>query len=156
MLKNISKRRKAILFILLAGIACFAVFIYNETNKEVVMTSDIHNVETNPSAVLQKNTVITGEVELEALEGVAFSTPTPINEIIYITTMKKMSIFPSNTLRVELNNIENLDQIEKIILIGGDIYSNTGQNTGISASEFENIVDQKIIWEKRDIEDDQN
>lgn len=154
MLGNSSKRRKAILFILLAAAVCFAVFIYSETHKEVVLTSDIHNVEINPSAVLQKETVITAEVELDTLESVAFSTPTSINEIVYITTMKKLSVFPANTLKVELNTIENLDQIEKIILIGGDLYSDTGQHTGISAGEFENIVDQQTIWEKQDIEED--
>ena len=127
---------------------CFSFFIYSETNKKIVPTNDIHNIEINATTLLESNTTITGEVELAPLESVALSTPTLVNDILYITTMKKLSIFPKNTLKVDLNQLDNLANVDKIILIGGNFYSNTGKYMGISMNEFKNINDQKIIWEK--------
>lgn len=147
-----SHRLSKIKIVLLMSFAIVALgiglFVYNESTKKVVSSADIYDIGFQPPDTLQKNTVLSGMVVLKQMETIAFSTPIRVNNVVYITTFKKMSFSQSNSFQVTFDHIDNLAAIEKIVLIGGDFYSGRGIEKGISAKDFEKIEDQKIIWER--------
>lgn len=151
MKKELSFKNIIALFLVSAIVFfCFSVFwsIYQAKNISVIPIEDINNVSVTADKVLSTETEIMGNVKVDRFEEVSHITIEKVDEVLYVIIHKKPSFFTENTFSVNLNDITNVDSINKINIISGNIYIGEGVEKGYSIGDLVKIPDQKIIWEQ--------
>lgn len=140
------------IFILISAILylCLSIFwgIYQAQNISVVPIEDINSVNISTSDRLSTETEMTGEVKVDRFEEVSHINIEKIDEVLYIIIHKQPAFFSKSTFSINLNDVNDVDSINKIAIISGNIYTGKGVERGYSLGDLEKTPDQKIIWEQ--------
>lgn len=151
-MNKMSTKRK-IQVVLISIVSLFLIYlglnIYQAKKMEIISFEEINNLQVSTNNELKSDTKITGTVELDNSEAVALMDQMVVNETLYIIIYKWPSFKQDNSIDFDLGNAENLNQVERISLVYGDIYSGEGNSRGISFGDLTTHPDQTVIWEKK-------
>lgn len=129
---------------------CLTIFwnIYRAQNISVVPIEDVNRVSLTTAGVLSTETEITGEVIVDRFEGISHIDIEKVDEVLYIIIHKHPSFFSKSTFSIKLDDIREIDSINNISIISGNIYTGEGVERGYSLGDLKKTPDQKVIWEQ--------
>ena len=150
-MNKMSTKRK-IQVVLISIVSLFLIYlglnIYQAKKMEIISFVEINNLTVSTNNELKSDTKITGTVELDNFEAVALMDQMVVNETLYLIIYKWPSFKQDNSIDFDFGNTENLNQVERISLIYGAIYSGEGNSRGISFGDLATHPDQTVIWER--------
>ncbi|MFD2046627.1 hypothetical protein ACFSTA_20410 [Ornithinibacillus salinisoli] len=144
--------KKVILFFLISAIIFLCLYIlwgiYKAQNISVVPIEDINSISISADEVLSTETEITGEVKVDRFEAVSHINKEKVDEVLYIIIHKEPSFFSKGTFSINLNDVNDVESINNISIISGNIYTGEGVERGYSLGDLKKIPDQEVIWEQ--------
>ncbi|CQR47969.1 hypothetical protein BN1058_02305 [Paraliobacillus sp. PM-2] len=144
--------KKIIIFFLISAIVYLSLSIfwgiYQAQNISVVPIKDINSVSISADKVLSTETEITGEVKVDHFEAVSHINKEKVDEVLYIIIHKQPSFSSKSTFSINLDDVNDVDSINNIFIISGNIYTGEGAEQGYSLGDLKKITDQEVIWEQ--------
>lgn len=111
---------------------------------------DTNNVSVTTSHTLSSDTLISGEVKVDSFEAITHINKAKYDDVLYIIIHKQPSFFKQNAFSFNLNDVNEIDSVNTITIVSGDVYTEEGGTLGYSPGELKNLADQKVIWQKQE------
>lgn len=152
-LKNKLPLKKIILILSLSFVSFFGLYvflsIYQANNISVVPIDDVNNINVDASPeILSSKTIISGEIEVGSFEEITHINKEKVDTVLYIIIHKQPSLSDQNTFSFTLDDVPNIESIDKISIVSGDVYTSEGSEQGYSLGDLADLTEQKIIWGK--------
>lgn len=145
--------KKKIIRSLLVILAMFLLYIglsiYQSENIEIIPFIDINELHISDTKPVSSDTTISGTANVGQFESVSVNNLIVVEDTLYVIIYKWPTFFSNNKIDIKLENVGGLDEVSKISVVWGDIYSNEGSATGFSHKDLVNHPDQRIVWEKK-------
>ncbi|WP_080145789.1 hypothetical protein [Marinilactibacillus piezotolerans] len=147
--------KKNIVTLSLTFVSFFGVYvllsIYQANNISVVPIEDTNsiNVADHPHTLSSK-TIISGEIEVDSFEEITHINKEKFDTVLYIVIHKQPSFSSQNTFSFSLDDVPDIESIDKISIVSGDVYTGEGSEQGYSLGDLPDLPNQKVIWEKTD------
>lgn len=147
--KSLTKR---ILIIALVLVLLFGIYIgwqiYKSSQTEVVSVNDIVTLNMSEDNSLKLDTEISGDVQLGRFEALSHPSIETYEGILYIILHKQPALISQPDFSFSLNGVSDLDTVEEIRIVSGDIYTGEGDETGYSLIDLQDAPEQKVIWKQ--------
>ncbi|SJN43374.1 hypothetical protein FM115_10025 [Marinilactibacillus psychrotolerans 42ea] len=152
-LKNKLPLKKIILILSLSFVSFFGLYvflsIYQANNISVVPIDDVNNINVDASPeILSSKTIISGEIEVDSFEEITHINKEKVDTVLYIVIHKQPSLLGQNVFSFTLNDVPDIESIDKISIVSGDVYTSEGSEQGYSLDDLADLTEQKIIWGK--------
>jgi len=120
--------------------------IYQAENISVVPVNDINNVSLSADDTLSIETEISGEATVDDFEEITHINKETVDDVLYVIVHKQPSFTSENKFLFNLNNVRDLDSVNEISIVSGNIYTGEGAEQGYSIGDLKNLPEQKTIW----------
>lgn len=144
--------RKKIVLVIISLIAYFIIYIglsiYQTNHLEIISLEEMSQLKVSSAHDLDGNTRITGTADVDDFEAVALMDAMVVEETLYLILYKWPAFIEDSTIDFSLENIEGLDEVNRVSIVYGEIYSGEGEQYGISYGDFLSHPDQSVIWKK--------
>ncbi|GEK90738.1 hypothetical protein [Alkalibacterium kapii] len=145
--------KKKIIRTLLAVLAVFLMYIalniYQSENIEIIPFEDINKLHVSDTKSVSSDTTITGTANIGQFESVSVNNLIVVEDTLYVIIYKWPTFFSNDKIDIKLKNVGGLDEVSKMSIVWGDIYSNEGSARGFSHSDLVKHPDQQIFWLKK-------
>lgn len=145
-------KKKKITFLIISIIFIIGIKvsweIYTINNSSIVPVKDINEISISSNDSITSETTVSGLISVNDNESIFESNKTIVNDVLYVFILKKPSLFTKEEFLFDLNNTDNLNDIKKIVIVSGEIYSGEGETKGFSDNILPDLPENRVIWEK--------
>lgn len=139
----------AILCLVLAGGILLGWRIYQTKKMQIVSVADVQEINFSTTTI-KPSTQISGQLKVAEHETVSEIDKTIYEGVLYLFFNKMPALRQETHFAFKLGDSftsGEIATIEKVILVAGDVYSDTDTARGFSAAGLQDLPEQKLVWQ---------
>lgn len=139
----------AILGLIVAGSILLGWRMYQIKKMQIVSIADVQEINFS-TAKMKPSTQVSGQLKVNDHETVSEVDKTIYDGVLYLFFNKMPAVRQQTHFAFKLGDSftsGEIATIEKVIIVAGDVHSDTGTARGYSATDLQDLREQKLVWQ---------